>query len=37
VFTPKIAISAAMSRIPVSIAIRTIMIDALTEYSIHRA
>jgi hypothetical protein len=37
VFTPNTAISAARSRMPTSIAIRTIMIEALTEYSIQRA
>ena len=37
VLTPKIARSAAMSRMPTNIAISTIMIEALIEYSIHRA
>ena len=36
-FAPKMARSAATSRIPTSIAINTIMIDALTECSTHRA
>jgi hypothetical protein len=35
--TPKRAMRAATSLMPVSIAIRTIMIEALTEYSIQRA
>ena len=36
-FAPKSAISAVTSRMPVSIAIRTIINEALTEYSHQRA
>ena len=35
-FTPNSAMSAAMSEMPVSIAMSTTMSDALTEYSIQR-